>query len=405
VATGTTADIRNNLVWGWNGYGTLVWHGPRVNVVNNFYSHADDAISIVAAQAYVQGNASANGKNINRVGTVSSPFPAPGVATQDACTAAHRVLKEAGVRPLDKFDRLFLSSITLPACETVPPVLAVTPGNLAFDATVDTLAPAAQVVAIGNHGGETLEWTATVTTRSGGAWLSANPVAGTAPSSLTVTVNPIGLLEGLYEGTVTITAAATNSPQSVPIILVVDPSPFSEKVLLLPIAEAANDAREKRDGTVFTGEGRLLLGKDNLVALRFTHVSIPPGAIIESAVLRLYGKGRVKKNIAIRYLGEAVGDSAPFSEAPDDLSSRVTTAVSVNDTPDPWLKDDFNASPDLRAIVQRIVDRSDWRTGSNLTLFIADHGSKRTRSVGSFESSPLASEAPVLSIVYTTPQP
>jgi pectate lyase len=134
-ATDTTVDMRNNLVWDWNGgYGTRIWYGPRANVVNNFYSSPNsrskdqhEAIMICdgscqggarqnAARAYVSGNASGDtlSRDINAKGTEKIAFPAPPVETQDACTAARSVKAEAGARPPDATDRRYLEAISLP---------------------------------------------------------------------------------------------------------------------------------------------------------------------------------------------------------------------------------------------------------------------------------------------------
>jgi len=116
-ATDTTLDMRNNIVWDWGaGYGTLVWYGPRANIVNNYYSSSNNAIRVTSARAYVQGNFSADQREINEVGNETSPFPAPSVDTQEACPAARLVLEKAGVRPLDSVDRDFVSGITIPSC-------------------------------------------------------------------------------------------------------------------------------------------------------------------------------------------------------------------------------------------------------------------------------------------------
>jgi hypothetical protein len=136
-ATDITVDMRNNLVWGWaGGYGTLIWYGPRVNVVNNFYSSPNGPVesqkraltvckgeceggnAASTARAYVKGNVSADNlpNDINSVGNEPSPFPAPAVDTQDACTAALAALSGAGVRPFDSIDHRYLSAISLPSC-------------------------------------------------------------------------------------------------------------------------------------------------------------------------------------------------------------------------------------------------------------------------------------------------
>ena len=128
-ATDTTVDMRNNLVWNWTGYGTLVLYGPRANVVANYYATSvgdgDDALTVDAgtARAYVAGNVSAENVDLDGASTEAAPFPAPAVNTEDACTAAGLVFAGAGVRPLDATDTGYVLDISLPECagEPAPP--------------------------------------------------------------------------------------------------------------------------------------------------------------------------------------------------------------------------------------------------------------------------------------------
>ena len=129
-ATETTLDMRNNIVFGWvGGYGTLVWHGPRANVVGNYYASPESSATERAralevsngAHAYVAGNLSGDGANVNGEGTETGPFPAPAVATTSACAAAAAVLASAGVRPLDAVDSRYLAAVTLDGCSSGDP--------------------------------------------------------------------------------------------------------------------------------------------------------------------------------------------------------------------------------------------------------------------------------------------
>ena len=403
-ATDTTVDMRNNLIWDWGiGYGTLVWYGPRANIVNNYYSSSGDAITVSSARAYVRGNVSADKIDVNRQGNETSPFPAPLVDTQDACTAPNLVLANAGVRPLDSIDQQFLSRITIASCSATASSLAVSPDTLALGATVGGPVPPSQALTITNEGGGTLSWDATVTT-SGGPWVSVSPTSGTAPSALIVTANPLGLSEGLYQGTITVDAAATtNAPQSIPVTLVIDRPPSGSGTVQPRIARSEDDGVEDSGGTVRLTAGQLFAGRNFLPALRFVSVTLPQGAAIESAVLQMYVMGNADKSVKIRYRGEATGDSGPHDLVPGGLSSRPTTAAFVDDTPERWTVGVFNPSPDLRSIIQEIVDHPDWESGNSLTLFIADHGSSASRTIGSFESPPSPTKAATLTITYQAP--
>lgn len=134
AATDTTVDMRNNVVWNWRGgYGTQILYGPWANIVNNFYSNPGasmndkrqaiivctgkcDGNSASVAKAYVSGNYSADGINLNAKGTEKAPFPAPPVDTTDACIATSQVLSDAGVKPRDVVDQRYLAAILLPSC-------------------------------------------------------------------------------------------------------------------------------------------------------------------------------------------------------------------------------------------------------------------------------------------------
>jgi len=103
---------------------------------------------------------------------------------------------------------------------TARPVLAVGVSTLNFTA-LPGQDPPSQAVAISNTGGETLEWTATASTSSGGNWLVVSPTRGAGNTALQVSARTSGLA-GPYTGTITITApGATNSPATITVTLTV----------------------------------------------------------------------------------------------------------------------------------------------------------------------------------------
>ena len=138
--TETTLDMRNNLVWNWrSGYGARIRYGARANIVNNYFAAAGgdarDALVVCQgftndsqcyddptnrARAFVSGNVSAEGVDIDAEGTEAAPFAAAAVDTDDARTAACAVLAAAGVRPLDALDQSYLATVKL-SCGSVPP--------------------------------------------------------------------------------------------------------------------------------------------------------------------------------------------------------------------------------------------------------------------------------------------
>lgn len=311
-ATETTVDMRNNLVWDWMSYGTLVWYGAHANVVNNFYSapsasltvkgralivcegDCDGGVPASAARAFVSGNISADQfvLDLNAAGNEPTPFPAPAVATTGACAAAHEVVAGAGVRPLDAADQGLLARISLPAC-----------------------APA----------------------------------------------------------------------------------------VALQIQDGHDDASEAASGSVRTRELALRAGRGYLLALRFVNVPLPRGAVVQSAVLGLYGVSYVTADIQVEYRAEAADDSLPLLAASWDLSRRSVTRASVADAPAAWIRGDFNVSPDLRDMVQEVIDRPGWWPGNSLTILITDDGSPRNRLFAAAEASAWEPRGAVLRLTYIVP--
>lgn len=97
-------------------------------------------------------------------------------------------------------DVVDVSLTVLPA----PPVLEVTPPSLDF-LSEQQVTPPAQTLSVNNTGGDVLDWTASADS----AWIILDKNAGTAPDTISVSVNISGLVEGIYAGSVAVTGAGT----------------------------------------------------------------------------------------------------------------------------------------------------------------------------------------------------
>ena len=116
------------------------------------------------------------------------------------------------------------SPASIPVEFTVEPptTLSVSPGSLSFSSHVGGGNPAAKTLNVANTGGGTLSYTAT----DDATWLAVTPASGTAPGSLSVSVNTAGLTQGTYTGAVTVSAAgAVGSPATIPVTFTVSPTP------------------------------------------------------------------------------------------------------------------------------------------------------------------------------------
>jgi hypothetical protein len=124
------ADFTNNVVWNWGessgnfGYGSGADFGGTLQVRNNFYqstSQPENAImknkDSYGARVYAAGNVSGDiGVDPNSVSNVSSPWTVAPLTMEDACSAAGKVIAEAGPRPLDATDQALVDEVSLANC-------------------------------------------------------------------------------------------------------------------------------------------------------------------------------------------------------------------------------------------------------------------------------------------------
>ncbi len=120
------------------------------------------------------------------------------------------------------------SSVSVTVTLTVAPasaVLAVSPQTLMFNYAMGSATPAAQGVSI-NNGGGTLAWTAS----SSASWLTVSPAYGSTSSTLSVSMNPLGLIAGALNGTITISSPGIAS-QTLSVTLTVTSAPLTPAIV------------------------------------------------------------------------------------------------------------------------------------------------------------------------------
>src|ERR1700722_10698207 len=104
------------------------------------------------------------------------------------------------------------------------PAFSVQPGGLSFS-YIGGAAASSQFVSVVNQGSTPATFSATVSTRSGGNWLSTPTATGTAApagqGSISVMADPTGLLPGTYTGYVTISVLPGTTVFNVPVLLTI----------------------------------------------------------------------------------------------------------------------------------------------------------------------------------------
>jgi adhesin/invasin len=106
---------------------------------------------------------------------------------------------------------------------TAKPALVITPHILVFSTTGNTVAPAAQTLtATSTSRTVAYQVSVQVSTPSGGSWLQVSSSQAQTPGSVTVSANPAGLSQGVYDGSVVFTPTESGvNAVAVPVTLIV----------------------------------------------------------------------------------------------------------------------------------------------------------------------------------------
>ncbi|MBI1315838.1 hypothetical protein GC167_03140 [bacterium] len=143
---------------------------------------------------------------------------------------------------------------------------------------------------------------------------------------------------------------------------------------------------------------------DQFIGMRFTGVNIPQGAIIQNAYIQFQVDETPNEAGTVTFEVQDADNPSGFTATAFSISSRPRVAgVSVDWTNIPtWTvvgqQGPDQRTPDLKTLVQAIVNRSGWASG-NAMVFIASGTGKRTAEAYDGD----ASGAPKLVVEYVVP--
>ncbi|WP_028322268.1 PKD domain-containing protein [Desulfatiglans anilini] len=170
----------------------------------------------------------------------------------------------------------------------------------------------------------------------------------------------------------------------------------------LSVTAGENDAFEKTyNGAVVSSNSVILIGKDQTAGFRFLNCPIPPNAAVEKAHLLMACASGVENDVSLKYVAERSAYSEAFGWRSLDLSSRLYTSESVLDRSPVWQSGVYNASPNLRQLLQSVIELPGWQEGNPISILVYDNGSSSYRSLRAFEGDP--SEAAALYVQYHLP--
>ena len=138
-----------------------------------------------------------------------------------------------------------------------------------------------------------------------------------------------------------------------------------------------------------------------IVGVRFTSLEIPQGAEIKSAQLTFTSGSGDSEPAKLIIQAENADSAQPFTIEKNNISSRKTTTAKVTwNIEAGWTDGLTYTSPELKQLVQEVVNRPGWCGGRNGMAFIisADKEENPLRVARSFDDKP--DRAPVLKVEF-----
>ena len=138
--------------------------------------------------------------------------------------------------------------------------------------------------------------------------------------------------------------------------------------LEIQISTNSDDAEEDSGNDVKLNNSKLELGQMPWVGFRFQNVTIPQGSTVDTAYLIFKSESSNTETTHLTIFGDDVNNSVTFSSS-NKLSTRSLTSASVTwSSVANWSSGGTHNSPEIKTIVQEIVDRGSWSSGNSLSI-------------------------------------
>lgn len=177
----------------------------------------------------------------------------------------------------------------------------------------------------------------------------------------------------------------------------------SSTTITKTIATGNDDARQVVSTLNLTATttylGRATTETNSYTGFRFIGLAIPHGAVIKQAYLRVYSTASQSPATSVVFYADNSANSLAFSTS-NLISSRVSTTASYTaNITGTWASGQWYSLPDISAVVQEIVNRSDWTSGNSMSIIAANVGLTANRRVFRTYNG-AAAQAPQLVVVY-----
>ncbi|MBQ4822372.1 fibronectin type III domain-containing protein [Aquimarina sp. MMG016] len=194
---------------------------------------------------------------------------------------------------------------------------------------------------------------------------------------------------------------------------VVDPDPDNGSIDVA-ISSGNDDVEESQNGTLYTNSSDLEMVYDSYnnngyqkIGLRFRGVQLPNNATITTAYIQFTADESNNAGTELEISLHNSNNSPAFSSA-NKVSDRSTFSSKVTWEPSSWSSGQSGSgqrTPNLKNMVQSLVNKSGWISGNNVSFIIRGKGNSLNstsakRVADSYEGG--ANKAPRLIVSYTT---
>jgi hypothetical protein len=126
---------------------------------------------------------------------------------------------------------------------------------------------------------------------------------------------------------------------------------------------------------------------DQIIGWRFKNITIPSGSYITNAFIKWTSKDTSTSAANWILQGQLTADASTFTTLKYNISGRARSNQVVQWIPLAWtLINEKYSSPDIKHLVQNIIDQPSWSSGNDVAFIMRGAG---TREAWSYDGDPL----------------
>ncbi len=186
-------------------------------------------------------------------------------------------------------------------------------------------------------------------------------------------------------------------------------TPSTSTTLTIQISQSSDDAEQGPpdydEDEVSVTSSDLDLDDETFVGLRFNGINIPAGSTISNAYVEFTSENDESGSSSVTISGQDIDDAPTFTTNDNNISSRIPTDANIVWNIPDWSIDEIGSdtqTPDLKTILQEVIDRAGWNSGNSLVLIFEEGDMNNDRDAYSFDQS--QNKSPKLYITFSSEQ-